>query len=82
VSFLLHAGGAEEDTGRDQRWKSVAIYEVLNQAGITEVGTLLKERISSCEESLLKHKVIADLEVTSGWCLKQLLQECKALKPS
>jgi hypothetical protein len=41
------------------------MYEMLDQAVITELGTLLRESLRSCEESLLTHKVIADLEVAS-----------------
>jgi hypothetical protein len=58
------------------------MYEMLDEAVITELSTLLRERVRSCEESLLKHKVIADLEVTSERFLEQLLQDCEALKPS
>jgi hypothetical protein len=48
------------------------MYDKLEKAVIAELGTLLRERVRSCEESLLKHKVIADLEETSEGYLKQL----------
>jgi hypothetical protein len=71
-----------EELFRPEVEECLKMYEMLDETVITELGTLLRERVRSCEESLLKHKVIADLEVTSERYLKQLLQECKALKPS
>jgi hypothetical protein len=71
-----------EDLFRSEVAECLKMYNMLDQAVITELGTLLTERVRSCEESLLKHKVIADLEVTSEGYLKQLLQDCSALKPS
>jgi hypothetical protein len=71
-----------EELFRSEVAECLKMYNMLDQAVITALGTLLRERVRSCEKSLLKHKVIADLEVTSERCLKQLLKDCKALKPS
>jgi hypothetical protein len=56
------------------------MYEELDQEVIAALGAWLRERVRSCDESLLKHRTFDGLEVTSKQYLKTLMQNSKEVK--